>query len=652
MLQRAGLGGRRRTDLITALAAISLAVVATGCTAAPIVTEPPASVTTTTTHSAPTGTVTWAEAPSSAPDWIFPFASLTHYFASNINQFQYLMYRPLYFFGPIDSTSPMVDEALSLAELPKFSAGNETVTIDLKGWKFSNGQTVDAQSVIFWMNMLEAERTNWAGYAPGELPDNVTRYAALRPSSLEVTFHFRSSYSQTWLLYNELSQITPMPEAWDITRLGGKPGSGGCARSPLTSSVLQACREVWAFDTDHNDRSKPAQMAGDLATYGSNPLWKVGDGPWTLSRFDSVTGEATFVPNTDYSGPKRSSFAKFVELPFASETAELAALSRSGSGAPDVGYLPVEAVPTNSGPLGSVGPNAPELASRYDLFPAYGWALAYAPANFNSVGDGGYAGAILRQAYIRHAIQRLVDQPAIIRTVYRGYGVETLGPVPIYPRTPYLSVSETDNPYPYSPSVAIELLAGHGWTIHRGGTDVCARPGTGPDECGKSIARGAQLFFTWDLVCAGSETGCEASKLEKATLAAAGVTVTAGPFSDTEGSNSACKPGPTCGWAIGDPTVWTFTPQVFPSGEYLFSTGVTWNYGSWNDSETDLLISRTLVSSSLSALYQYEGYLAKQLPVIWQPAPAASLTEVRKGLLGVTPISSLSNLTPEYWHAQ
>ncbi len=45
------------------------------------------------------GTATWAEAPNTQPNYIFPFMSLAYFSVANINQFQFLMYRPLYWFG-------------------------------------------------------------------------------------------------------------------------------------------------------------------------------------------------------------------------------------------------------------------------------------------------------------------------------------------------------------------------------------------------------------------------------------------------------------------------------------------------------------------------------------------------------------------------
>src|ERR1700684_3515235 len=44
-------------------------------------------------------TITFAEGPGASPNWIFPYTGFLYDNVANINQFQQLMYRPLYFFG-------------------------------------------------------------------------------------------------------------------------------------------------------------------------------------------------------------------------------------------------------------------------------------------------------------------------------------------------------------------------------------------------------------------------------------------------------------------------------------------------------------------------------------------------------------------------
>ena len=164
-------------------------------------------------------TAYWAEAPASAPDYIFPFMPAQFFTTANVEQFQELMYRPLYWIGT--GSTPDLNQSLSLAHPPVYGAGN-TVTITLKPDKWSNGESLDATDVMFWMNMLHAEKANWASYVPGDFPDNVDDVVA--DSASQLTFTLNKAYNPQWFTYNELSQITPLPEAWDVT------STGGCSR--------------------------------------------------------------------------------------------------------------------------------------------------------------------------------------------------------------------------------------------------------------------------------------------------------------------------------------------------------------------------------------------------------------------------------------
>jgi peptide/nickel transport system substrate-binding protein len=99
-----------------------------------------------------------------------------------------------------------------------YSNGGKTVTVTMKGWKWSNGKPVDAKSVLFFLNMTFAEKANWNAYAPGLLPDNVVSATA---SGNTLTLQLDKSYSSLWYTYNQLAELTPMPESWDVTSLTG-----------------------------------------------------------------------------------------------------------------------------------------------------------------------------------------------------------------------------------------------------------------------------------------------------------------------------------------------------------------------------------------------------------------------------------------------
>ncbi|MCK4177839.1 ABC transporter substrate-binding protein [Aciditerrimonas ferrireducens] len=583
------------------------------------------------------GTVVWAEPPSATPNYIFPFDTSQYSTVDNISQFQYLLYRPLYMFGSPQSTSPTVDPALSLADLPVFSKNDSVATITLKHYMWSNGEQVTANDVLFWMNMLHAEKNNWYDYVPGYFPDNVTSVTVDSPTQLTITFN--RSYNPTWLLYNELSQITPMPKAWDVTSLGGAPGSGGCSTGTYgAASTDSACTAVYNF---------LANQAKNLAGYASSPIWSVVDGPFKLASF-STSGQVVMVPNPDYSGPQKPIISKFEEVPFTTEDAEYNALL---GGDLTVGYLPTtDLTASTSNPL-EPGPNNPRLAGKYYMDPWVLFGFNYAVLKFESTGDHGAAGAIFKQLYIRQAMQSLVDQTAMISKLLKGYGVPSYGPVPVLPPNSFVDSYEKSNPYPYDPAKAKALLADHGWKVVPNGTDTCVKPGTGSGECGAGIPAGTPLSFTF-AYATGVTWIQQTATIEQSAWKSVGINVTLAPgtFNTVVGDYSPpCTSPSSCslemGWWGGG---WEYSPDYYPSGETLFLTGAGSNSGNYSSPEADKLIEQTVQTTT--NLDQYQNYLAQQLPVIYEPNADYSLTEVAENLRGVVPQNPFSNLFPEYWY--
>jgi peptide/nickel transport system substrate-binding protein len=590
------------------------------------------------------------------------------------------MYRPLYWFGPYGSTAPTVDYTMSPANAPVWSNGGKTVTVSLKGWQFNDGQKVDAQSVIFWMNMMKSEgcypeptcSTNlqWAGAVPGTqaFPGNVVSYSAPGGATGDtVVFNLSETFSTNWYLYNELSQITPMPEAWDVTSLTAAPASGGCGKvssGDMTgSATITPCEAVWKFDTDNGGLNKNPVMAGDLSTYATNKLWsEASDGPWLLTGFQASSGQSRFTPNPKYSGPGKPTISTFVEVPYSSDTAEYNAMAAGGKNSPDVGYLPSQNTPqkaTNLGPT-QAGANAPALSPNYNLVQTEQWQINYFPENFKSTyGAGGHAGAVFSQLYFRQALQELVNQPGIISTYYKGYGVPTYGPAPVYPTNPFVSSEEekANGPYPFSETNAINLLKANGWTVNPGGTSVCAKVGSGSGDCGAGIPAGTPLKFQ-EVYASGTQSLTQTVDYEVSEWAKAGIQVSlvARPFNDVLKVAVACPVPPVAptkactSWDMGNwGGGWLYAPDYLPTGEEIFATGAGSNSGDYFNKENDQLIIETNRSSSMSIFDQWENYLADQLPVIWQPLPAGEV-EVAKNLGGVTPVNALANLNPEYWY--
>ena len=120
------------------------------------------------------GTASWACHVGFPPATIFPFTPPERMGIRNLFEFQALMYRPLYWLGR--DGQPGVDYDLSLAYEPEWSPDGRSVTVTLKPWKWSNGEPVCADNVMFWVNMMAVKGSGYGSYSPGYLPDNLTSY--------------------------------------------------------------------------------------------------------------------------------------------------------------------------------------------------------------------------------------------------------------------------------------------------------------------------------------------------------------------------------------------------------------------------------------------------------------------------------------------
>jgi peptide/nickel transport system substrate-binding protein len=616
MRHRGSLPRLWRRLVLPAAAVAALALVAGGCTSSSVA-----------TGNTPVngGTAVFAEPPDSPPSYIFPFMTAADSSNVNLFDFTYLMYRPLYWFG--QGSQPVVNPSLSLASAPTYSGRN--VTITLKHYMWSNGTPVTAQDIMFFINMVKAVPQDWFDYSPGTFPFNVTNIKVV--SSTELTMTMDKAYSPTWFQYNELSQITPFPAAWDRTA----SGPSNC------DTTVSDCAAVYSYLNS---------QAQDLTTYATSPIWSVVDGPWKLSAFNA-DGHITFVPNKSYSGPVKPKLAAFQEVPFTTDAAEYDVLqSPSSSTKIDVGYLPEQDAPAKPANA-AVGTN-PLASKGYTLAPLYTWGFDFYVMNFQSTTGNG---PVIQQLYFRQALAYLTDQKAIIEGPMRGYGTPTVGPVGSYPLSQWLSPTgkaETKadtGPYPFSIAKAKALLSSHGWNVVPGGVTTC----TDPAKCGPGIAKGKALSFTFPYA---SGLGWLASAMDALQSNAAQVGIKlnleAKPINQViQTSLANCVVVKTsCDWDFAAWGGGTFSPAYLPTGEIAYLTGAATNSGGYSNAENDALIEKTLGSSNLSYMYTWEDYLADQLPQEWQPAPAFQLTEVANNLKGVTPQSSTESINPENWY--
>ena len=616
-LARVAAAGAAATALIVGIAACSSSGAPPGSSSSASSSTP---VTTTAG-----GTATIALPPNTTLNYIFPFIPLANASEYNTLGFQELMYRPLYYFGG-NNTSLSVNYPLSVANAPVYTNGGKTVTITMKGWKWSNGETVDAQDVVFFLNMYEAEKANYYGYAPGLIPDNLTSYKATGPDTL--VLNLKSAVSSLWFTYNQLAEITPFPAAWDVSASGAAAGSGGCATDTAADGWAK-CKAVYNYLNKQSMNS---------ATYVTSPIWSVVDGPWKLAAYNSGGAGVSFVPNKTYSGSPKPSLSEVTWKYYTDDSTEYTALK---TGQLDVGYIPAQDLPQKS--LTATLPATNPLGSTYNLQPFYSDGIFYLQPNLNNP----TVGPIFKQLYIRQALQETLDQDGMITALQRGYGFPDTGPVPTQPKSQFVPSIETANggqgPYPFSISTAKALLTSHGWT-EQAGVMTC----TDPTKCGAGIASGAQLKFTIDY-STGQAFYANEMATYKSDAAQAGIdlNVVGQSFNTILGTDVPCS-GPKCTWQLDGSGGWAYNgPGLEPTGEPLFQTGAGANAGGYSSPEMDSLIAATHTSSSLSTFDQYATYTATQLPFIWVPNQEA-VQAVSSKLTGVT-FNPLFAFLPEYW---
>ena len=622
---------RRRKIRVAGVAAVAAtALLAAGC----------GSSSNGTTNSGPSvkgAVATIANINGAGANMIFPFATTQFYSVTNYSDFLQQFTLPLYQFGsgsPTDgNTSISVNYPLSPASQPVYTDGGKTVQINLKGWKWSNGETVNAKDLVFFLNLLESEKANYAGYTPGLLPDNMASYS--QTGANQVTLHLKQAYGSIWFTYNQLAILYPFPQAWDVSSAGASAGSGGCTTDSAADGWAK-CKAVYAFLT---------AQAKSTSTYATNPLWKVVDGPFSLSKF-SITGDYTMVPNAKYSGSPKPALSQIVFKTYTSDNAVYEALKTGqlSTGGASTNGTGVPAADLPQAGKGFLPPSNPLAAQGYTLQTAYEFGIGYAYINFNNPTYG----PVFKQLYFRQAMMYLNNQAGMSKTVNSGYGYPTTAGIPNQPPSQWVTPTMTENaaqgPYPYNPAKAEALLAAHGWK-KVGGVLTCES-----SACGAGVKKGTQAKFAM-LYTSGITTQAGQVSVLKSGFALAGIQLAAQPetFNNLLTFTTPCKPSQsTCKWTFLYLGGWLFNgPGYEPTGEPLYSTGSPNNSGSYSDPKMDSLINATHTSSSITAFQQYATYNAEQVPALWLPW-ATGVQAVNKNMQNVTQ-SPLLSWYPQYW---
>lgn len=603
-----GLGGRVSRRSIAA-GLVGLALIASACSSA----HPGSSGSGGSAASSTNSTVTYAYGAGEDFTWIFPIENSLNSepWIWDVSQ---MMYRPLYFEG--QGSEPIINNSLSIAYPPVWSDGNKTVTINLKHYMWSDGLPVTSRDVEMWFNLEAANKTQNDFYTKGQLPDDVKSIDY--PSSTQIVMHLTRSYSQQWFDENQLTWIVPMPQQeWDRTSVNGPDGN-----YDMTTAGAKA---VFSF---------MFKESRELSTYATNPLWKVVDGPWRLAGYDPTTYRTTLVPNTKYSGPDKPKISKFVIESFTSNTAEADAL-RSGS--VTYGFLTDD----------EYGLKSYFEQHGYTIEPWFPQYIQWAELGYTNKTYG----PLVRQLYVRQALQHLVNEPLYADTLDHGLGQLTYGPVPNTPGSPYVSPQEKTDAYPYSVSAARALLTSHGWTPGPSGYMVCTHPGTAANECGAGIKAGRQ-FKILLMYATGSPTLLAEVESYVTSAKSAGMDFTLDPQSSTTmfSIGGVCPPGP-CNWGMliyGD-WMWDYGQgAILPSGDTDFYTGNYWA-GGYSSPTADALINAERYSSGYSHVFAFENYIRQQAAAIFFPTEG-TWSVVKDGLNGWQQENAYGYIVPSQWY--
>jgi peptide/nickel transport system substrate-binding protein len=565
-----------------------------------------------TAESGGTVTMQWA---GGYPNFIFPLMPATNTDGFNEN-LQEPLWPMLVYSG--DGGQSIVNPGESLYSAMSWTNGDQTVTITLKPWKWSDGAPVTSRDFVFTYNLIKSMGQNWAGYLPGLFPDDVKSVQA--PSTSTVVINLTRSYNPTFYTEDVLASIPLLPQhAWDK-----ESASGAVGNYDETSAGAKAVVNFLQKE------------GSDVATFTTNPLWKVVDGPWKLAQFTS-SGTYAFAPNKNYSGPDKPHIAEMIDAQYTTTDAAFNAL-RAGEvtigGVPgdDIAQIPY----LKSEGYTIQNMTTPAVAGIYP-----NW---YAP---------GGAGALLQQLYVRQAMEDLINRPEIVEQIYHGYADPGNGPISLNYTSLTTPLEKSGGPYPYSPGKAVALLKANGWQVNAGGASTCSKPGTGSGDCGAGIAAGAKLAFTLEYSAGDPDMAqMEAAIQTWEEQAGIKLTLKSEPFNTLVGTVGVCNaqshPSSTCGWQLVD---FGYVPYgLYPSGSGLFNTDSSGNQGGYSNPEMDSLINQTEYSGSASAFAQYEDFAAEQLPQLYLPDPD-ELFAYKSDLANVQPSNPFSaDNDPENWY--
>jgi peptide/nickel transport system substrate-binding protein len=567
------------------------------------------------------GVVTVGQTAGTTPDYIFPITPEADTSVYTL-AFQQALFPPLYW--TTTGTEPKINPTYSLAGLPAYSNGGKTVTIEMnQGYEWSNGAPVDANDVVFMLDILKAavkeSAANFGAYNPGLLPDNLV--SATATSKYTVQLKLTRAYNTGYFTNDQLqSVVTPLPSTvWDIDAKGGpaldytKP-----ANAKLIYNYLAA-------------------QAKDLKSYATNPLWQDVDGPFHLTSYTPATGAYTMAPNPRYGGSVKSKVSQVKYETFTSFQAEFDQLLTNNLTVGQIDF--------------SVLPQVSRIESTYSVFgyPAFGFNAAF----YNFKDKTGNWDNVVAQTYIRQVFTQLLDQPGIVKGLLKGAGGPGYGPVPSIPVSPYTPANAKTAPFPYSVSAAAKVLTGHGWKVVPNGKTTCVKPGMGAGECGAGIPAGTDIAP--NLIYANQPPFI--GQQDQALAAAAkgvgiNISLTSKTFNFIVSNYSVVAASANDNkWAIED--FGGSSIDNYPTTVNLFNAGGSFNQGGYSSSVADKLINDSVYGSSAAAVTAEASYLTTQQPALFTPnTDRVFAVSKRLSATDADAFASLTQLvpTPQAWY--
>jgi peptide/nickel transport system substrate-binding protein len=379
-------------------------------------------------------------------------------------------------------------------------------------------------------------------------------------------------------------------------------------------------------------------QAKSVSTYTTNPLWQIVDGPYKLSQYNTTTGAFTMVPNKTYGGPHVTPMSNFQAVAFTSDAAEFNAVKSKSI---DLGYIPSANIPQL--------PEVLRLGYNYFGMPDFGMNFL----NYNFEDKTNHFNSIVSQLYFRQAMAHLEDQQGWISAFMHGAGAPAYGPIPAYPKSPFLPSNASTNPYPFSISSATNLLKSHGWTVNAGGTDVCQSAGSGASQCGAGIPAGTQLKFNLIYNSGNTRITSEMTDLvSKAKQAGVNITLQSSNFNYMISNYlDPYAPANANKWAMQD--FGGETNSTYPTTYSLFNTGGSNQIGNYSNPTADKLINDSITSSDPAAVKAEAEFLTNDQPSMFEPNN--DYTWAWKTNVASTIPEAFENLTqyystPEYWY--